>query len=199
MEEITQILGFFLGDGFWLDGRIAFSNKNEDLIKYYEKILNEVGFKSKLYKRKKPDDRKNEFTLVAERKLTNEIKCNLEDIELNNIEKCKAFLRGVFDAEGCIDFSSTRRGRLVKITNTDKKLISLVEYCLTQLGMKHKISLVIEHRPNRRNYFNIKMYGKDSINFIKTVRPYKIFSKNYLQGKVHQNYMHLFDSSTCRT
>jgi len=192
MEELTQIVGFFLGDGFWLDDRVAFSNTNEDLIKHYIKLIKKIGFETKLYKRQKQGNRKDEFTLVAEKKLTDEVKHELESNELDTLEKCKEFLRGIFDAEGNVNFSSTRRGKLIKITNTNKKLIFLVEYCLTQLGMKYKTSLVRDQRLDRKNYFNISLYGTNSMNFIKIVRPYKIWSENYLQGKVHQNYMHVF-------
>ena len=70
MNEIRQLAGFFVGDGFWLDGKVAFSNTNEDLIRYYDKIIAELGFRTSLYRRKKKGNRKDEFTLVVEKSFT---------------------------------------------------------------------------------------------------------------------------------
>ena len=192
MEEMIQIAGFFLGDGFLLDNRVAFSNTNEDLINHYANIIGQTGFKTRLYKRKKQGNRKDEFTLVAEKKLSNKMRLGMNNSDLSTKEKCKAFLRGIFDAEGTISFSSTRRGRQIKITNTDWKLILLVKYCLIKLGIEHRISLTKDKRPNRKDCFDVKTYGQPSIKFIKTVRPYKLWSKNYLKGKVHPSYLNLF-------
>jgi len=194
MEELVQVAGFFLGDGFWLDGRLAFSNTNEDLIKYYANLLKGIGFKSRLYRRKKTGNRKDEFTLVAENKLTEKIKSVLEDVryEIKSEESSKAFLKGIFDAEGNISFSSTRRGRETKISNTDETIISLVEICLKKLNIKSRTSIAKDNRQNRKECFNVRMYGKSSIDFIKIVRPYKIWSKNYIDGKVHPSYLHIF-------
>ena len=192
MEEIVQITGFFLGDGFWLDNRVAFSNTNEDLIKHYANIIGQTGFKTRLYKRKKQGNRKDEFTLVAEKKMSNKIRRKLCNINLSTKGKCKAFLKGIFDAEGTISFSSTRRGRQIKITNTNQKLILLVKYCLIKLGIRHSISLTKDKRPNRKDCFNVKTYGQSSIKFIKNVRPHKLWSKDYLKGKIHPNYLYIF-------
>ena len=194
MEELVQVAGFFLGDGFWLDDRLAFSNTNEDLIKYYANLLKRIGFKSRIYRRKKTGNRKDEFTLVAEKKLTEKIKSIFEDVkyELKNEENSKAFLKGIFDAEGSISFSSTRRGRETKISNTDKAIISLVEICLKKLNIRSKTNITRDSRQNRKECFNVRMYGKSSIDFIKIVRLYKIWSKNYIDGKVHPSYLHIF-------
>jgi len=192
MEELMQVAGFFLGDGFWLDGRLAFSNTNEDLIKYYANLLKRIGFKSRLYRREKPENRKDEFTLVAEKKLTDKIRGMLKALEFSTTPKCKAFLRGMFDAEGTINFSSTRRGREVKISNTDKSIISMIELCLKRLKIVSRTLQKSDKRENRKKCFNVSMYGKSSIDFIKVVRPYKIWSKNYIDGKVNPSYLHLF-------
>ena len=136
-----------------------------------------------------------DILIIYERKLdiTN-IKKKIENIwrEIYGAGKCKAFLKGIFDAEGNINFSSTRRGREIKITNTDKEIIYLIRFCLRQLKIPSRITLAKGYRPNRKACFNIKTYGKSSIKFLKTVRPYKIFSENYLEGKVHPDYFYLF-------
>jgi hypothetical protein len=192
MEEMMQVIGFFLGDGFWLENRAAFSNTNENLINRYAKIMRNMGFEARLYRRKKTGNRKDEFTLVANRKMSEVIRHELENLKLDSDEQCKGFLKGIFDAEGTVDFSSTRRGRMVKITNTDKKLIFLVERCLTKLGIKYKTSILSDKRPNRKKCFDVKTYGESAISFVSIVRPYKLLSNDYLQGKVHPNYLHLF-------
>jgi len=199
MEELVQIAGFFLGDGFWLKDRLAFSNTNEDLIKYYANLLKAIGYRSRLYRRKKTGNRKDEFTLVTESKLTEKIKTVLEDIDnkIRSREGSKAFLKGIFDAEGSISFSSTRRGREVKISNTNKSIILLVEMCLKNLRIRSKTNIVKDERRKRKECFNVRTYGKSSISFIRLVKPYKIWSKNYIDGKVHPSYLHLFHSFTC--
>ena len=193
-EHLIQIAGFFLGDGFWLGGRVAFSNTNEDLINHYKKIIFKLGYKSKLYKRKKIGNRKDEFTLVAEKDFSNKIKEELKRINrtAENLDSAKAFLRGLFDAEGTVSFSSTRRGREIKITNTDEEIILLARICFTKLKIKNTIGIAKGYRPNRKRCYNIKTYGESSLKFIQKIKPYKIFSKDYLQGKVHPKYLYLF-------
>lgn len=150
MNDLIEIVGFFLGDGFWLDDKIAFSNTNEDLIGHYEETISKMGFKVALYKRTKKGNRKDEYTLVVEKKFSNVIRKKLKNIwlEIHDTGKSKAFLKGIFDAEGSINFASTRRGREIKITNTEREIISLVRFCLEQLKIPNKITLVKGYRPN---------------------------------------------------
>ena len=194
MNELIQILAFFLGDGYWLGKNVAFSNTNEDLIRYYAEMLSRAKFKVRIYKRQKSGNRKDEFTLVVEKKFSNIIKKLRKDIwfEINNIEKAKAFLRGIFDAEGTLNFKSTRRGREIKITNTDKNIVSLTQLCLQKLKIKNSLSTAKGYRPNRKKCFNVKTYGKFSIQFINDIKPYKVFSKGYLDGKVNPKYQYIF-------
>lgn len=193
MEELRQIAGFFVGDGFWLDEKVAFSNTNEDLINHYIKIITDLGFKTSLYRRKKQGNRKDEFTLVVEKKFTENMKYELEEMWLDiNREKSKAFLRGFFDAEGTINFASTRRGRKIEVTNTDPDLIRLAQACLKKLDIKSRIRLAGGFRPNRQKCFQLKTFGEESINFVKLVKPYKIWSKGYLEKKVHPKYSYIF-------
>jgi len=197
--ELIQITGFFLGDGFWLDKRAAFSNTNEDLINHYAKTISKIEFRYKLYRRKKPGNRKDEFTLVADKGLSEKIKLELKNMKtkIKNKENSISFLKGIFDAEGTISFASTRRGREIKITNTDKDIIHLVERCLELLKIESRTKR--EKREGKKECFYVKTYGKSSIKFLNTVRPYKIWSKGYLQGKVNPSYLHLFYNSACRT
>ena len=195
MERLRQITGFFVGDGFWLDGKATFSNTNEDLIRYYEKIITELRFKTSLYRRKKKGNRKDEFTLVAEKRFTEPLIHDLQNMWVGlDKEKSKAFLRGFFDAEGNIDFSAINRGRQVRFFNTDADLIRLTSACLKILNIKHKIGIQKGHRPNRQRCFNVRMFGSSSIGFIKNVKPQKIQSGNYLKGKVHPKYFHIFEN-----
>lgn len=195
MEKLTQIAGFFLGDGFWLNGKMAFSNTDEELIKRYSSLLKSIGVDSKLYRRNKTGNRKDEFTLVAENRLTKDIIPVMEAIErgIKSKKDSAAFLRGFFDAEGNLNFSSTRRGREIKISNTDESLIWCAMECLRILNINGKTSLAKGKRENRKKLFNVRMYGKSSIEFIKRVKPFKLQSKEYLEGKVHSSYLHLFN------
>jgi hypothetical protein len=193
MEELTQIAAFFLGDGFWLNGSVAFSNTNEDLIKYYASMIGEKGFKTKMYRRKKAGNRNDEFTLVAEKRFTDTIVTIMRNLDTYNIPKATAFLRGIFDAEGCINFSSTRRGREVKISNTDKSIVNAVEHCLQALEIRSRTSIKSDKRSNTKPCFNVKIYGNSAIDFVKKVRPYKIWSRGYrIEEKVHKRYIHIF-------
>ncbi len=193
MEELRQVAGFFVGDGFWLDGKPAFSNTNEDLINHYVEVINNLGFKTSLYRRKKQGNRKDEFTLVVEKKFAEKIRHELEEMWSNiDQEKSVAFLRGFFDAEGTISFSSTRRGRKIEVTNTDPDLILLAQACLKKLNIRSVIHTAKGSRPNRLKCFQLKTFGEASINFVKLVRPYKIWSKGYIENKVHPKYIHIF-------
>ena len=195
MGNLLQIIGFFIGDGYWLGDRAAFSNTNEDLIKYYSQEISIAGFRTSLYRRKKLGNRKDEFTLVVEKSFSVQIKKEMENLlhELASIEGSKSFLRGIFDAEGSINFSSTRRGREIKFTNTNRRIIYLIRFCLWQLKIKSRIKIVRGFRPNRKTCFDVRTYGESSIKFLKNVHPYKISSAHYLEGKVNPKYKHLFE------
>lgn len=153
-----------------------------------------MEFRVTIYKRKKRGNRKDEYTLVIEKRFSDLMREKLINIwlEVQSKEKSRAFLKGMFDAEGSLNFASTRRGREIKITNTDKEIVSLVRFCLSNLEIPSKITITKGFRPNRKVCFNVKTYGKSSIKFIRIVKPYKIFSENYLKGKVHPNYLYLF-------
>ena len=107
-------------------------------------------------------------------------------------EKSKAFLRGFFDAEGNLSFASTRRGRSIEFYNTDHDLISLAVACLKRLNIRYKIVTATGFRPNRKKCFKLRTFGQSSITFVKVVKPYKIWSRNYLDGKVHPKYLEIF-------
>ena len=185
-----------MGDGYWLEGKPAFSNTSYSLITYYQNLIRSMGFECKLYKRKKRKTKwKPELILVGEKKLSKLVTTEIKHLKkrLKNKNDCKCFLRGVFDAEGNLEFRSTRRGRETKISNTNEKLITLVEKALKTLNLKYTKN--IERRDGKRKkLFNVKLYGNSSLKFIKTVKPTKLMIKEYLVGKVNPKYINFFNS-----
>ena len=60
---------------------------------------------------------------------------------------CKGFLAGVFDAEGSF-------GQVIRISNSDERIISWIEACLTRLGFQY----VVE-QPRQNGVRNVRLRG----------------------------------------
>jgi len=82
------------------------------------------------------------------------------------------FLRGFYESEGGVYVYSNRRAWFIQITNANRDYIRLVEESLASLGIKYKVKLQQDRRPNRGEYYRL-IIGRHSevMKFLSIVRP----------------------------
>ncbi len=191
-ELLINITGYYIGDGYELGKSIAISTTNRTLATKYKKLINTLTSKTRIYKRKKRKHNwKPEIIIcIRDEKLVKKIKKIRKELaRLIREEKyARVFLRGIFDAEGSIDFRSTRRGRRIKITNSSKSIIDLVSQAMKTMNIHHKLVCVNEKRKNRRDYYEVIVYGQESLKFIYKIKPFKLLDKNYFNKSVNTKY-----------
>jgi len=193
-KEIINLAGYFVGDGYWLDGKPSFSTTSQYLAEKYSNLLRKLQVKcTKYIRRKRRKNWKPEIIIVCDKKFGNVISEVIQKLDLLVKQKTEAemFLRGIFDAEGTISFSSTRRGREIKISNTDERVIKLVMSSLRTLHIKFSYR-VLSNRKNRKDLYEIRIYGPNSLKFIQQVKPFKLQDKVYLkERKINLKYKKL--------
>ena len=189
-----------MGDGYLLEGKIALSTTSEHLAKKYQKLIEKCETICRVYKRKqRRENWKPEIIVVASKKFTEKITQVIDELDklLEKPKFARAFLRGMFDAEGTINFKSTRRGREIKISNTNLSLIKLI--CKALRCLHINFSVKASTRKGRKKCYNIKLYGKNSLKFIEKVKPFKLMDNIYLSGKINERYILLVSSLLRRT
>ena len=137
--NLSQILGYFLGDGSYEIDRLNFHERDEETAKYYqERIINTLKINTTLRFRKI----KNYYLIrTYSRELVKlfkkefpEMTTSKESLIPSKILKSKneivaAFLTGLFDAEGFVDKDE------VGITMKNKPLVSKMHLLLLRFGI----------------------------------------------------------------
>jgi len=147
--NLSYILGAIKGDGCIHDKRksIFFGVIDKDFILNFKKAVEEqfgidirIGIKK--YKKKEYQD---EYTTGIYKA---DIYRFIKDFDLNKILKASkpikcAFLRGIYDAEGCIIMGKNKIPSRITFTNTDKLLIIFIEKLLNSFNIEYKIQETI--------------------------------------------------------
>jgi ribonucleoside-diphosphate reductase alpha subunit len=158
-EDLAELLGYYQGDGYLRDRDLGIivSNIDEDLINYWTEFFNKIGLKPTIEERKTSVKVMHIFSKRLERWF-----------EINNLRKpqgnkgegsfgafipevvlrsktsiLKAFLRGLFEAEGTINFQKSG-SPTVEMSTVSEKLAKSVHYSLESLGIK---SSLVKVRP----------------------------------------------------
>jgi len=174
-QRMSELMGYFLGDGSFDDYRISFAESDEELLRHYQKACEEC-FKCKTSFRFR--ERKNYFQLRASGKKVVEFmkkhfeqKKSLESsvpkiIMKSNNKIISSFLRGFFDAEGFINKNRVGLGVYNEL------LANQVSLLLLKFGI---ISSVGESKTKKNPYSNNTRFlveindWESIINFMKHV------------------------------
>ena len=113
-EELSQLMGYFLGDGTIDNNRTIFYDKDIQLLKVYKDIADKVtdkdtiinkkgnSYELRVYKKVFVDFLKSRFSKLSKKRSNKDI--DDEILALPN-KKLGLFVRGLFDAEGYVDKS----------------------------------------------------------------------------------------------
>lgn|GEM_PF-2401 len=166
-EELLQIIGYFIGDGFFHSNRcIRFKDERKEILKKYNNLFKIVfNLKGKI------KQRKNHFVLdINSRYLVNWFMENIPELFKTtgeeeipdfvfNVSKkqTSSFLRGIFDAEGCVAI----KARQVCIAMTNETLIKKIQFLLLKFGI-----LTTFRQENRKKWSDaFSLYINDKKSF----------------------------------
>jgi len=137
-EEFAQLLGYLVGDGHLDGGSVIFTDQNLDTLEFYRKLIEkELCLTSTIQRRGGRQRLCVNSPLLAEYLRTNFPESTLRSgsrgvpsiIQRGEDACVKAFLRGLFDAEGSV-------GRaFVKLPKASKDLAHVVQLLLRRFGI----------------------------------------------------------------
>ena len=166
-EELSLILGYLVGDGtVTRDNIIIFSSKDDDMISRYSSFMNNIGLD--VTKRDKSVD----YVTYGKyhREYFRQIGLNKVDAFEKEIPKCilsapkkmvSAFMRGLFDTDGCVD-----KGYITFCTASEK-LSKQVQTVLLNFGIICKREKTFNKRYNTYAYrlfiygHNVELYMRE--------------------------------------
>ncbi|RLI99048.1 MAG: hypothetical protein DRP00_00355 [Candidatus Aenigmatarchaeota archaeon] len=152
-ENLAQFFGYFYGDGSrdFYNNTIRIKEERLEVAKAYSKLFKEIfGLRMKVEKL----NSKNCYQLrKANSYVAKVLKYLLENME--RIFECdekiiKAFLRGLFDAEGSV-------GNVVSISQANKKFLIFVKLLLLRLGIHSTINKLGD------KYYRLRVNKHDSV------------------------------------
>ena len=135
--ELMQIIGYFLGDGTAQPKMIRFKDTDKEVLKVYQNSIKKVfNVQGRVVPQKETIAYLLEVNSVY---LSKWLKENivlrkrefLEEIGKLPEEEIAAFLRGIFDAEGCVGLGAGQ----VSLGLTDKDIVKLSQFLLLRFGI----------------------------------------------------------------
>lgn len=189
-KELSQLLGYFLGDGTVDNNRIIIYGKDIQLLRIYKKFAeNIIRKKAVILKRKNTYELRLykkafiNFLLSNFPKLSKPRRAKDIDTKILRLpkEKLKYFIRGLFDAEGYVD----KTGIGLRMTN--ESIVRKVQLLL----LRFKILASIRG-PDKFDRYELRITNsiyikkfKQEIDFAspKKMKKLKLIVKNYKSGK----------------
>ena len=153
-QELGQVLGFLIGDGWLRKGDkncrvgFTFSKNDEELLKYFKKIIN------KMYGNDvKPIKRKNDtyhlsyhskyfvdfFNKLGVKATNSSLKEVPSSVFTAPKESVTGFLQGLFTADGTVSNDKNKGNYYVRLSSKSKTLLKQVQQLLINLGIKSRI------------------------------------------------------------
>lgn len=152
--EHGYLIGLMQGDG-WLNSRPTVAAYTED--NGYQGILQEANrCKTVLSTRNRPgllkkrrdrDIYEMPIGYWARRYYPNHKKEVSDHIEKESSEFYKGFLRGLFDADGCVTISTTKNDRAIRLTQANYNTMLVVQRMLLRLGIVSNLNLKRQRSP----------------------------------------------------
>jgi len=137
-ETLSQLLGYFLGDGTIDGNRVILYDKDLQLLNVYKKIAEEIlkkkavilkkrnSYELRLYKKSFVDFLVSNFPKLSTPRRNKDID---ECILTLPKRKLKYFIRGLFDAEGYVDKTS------IGLRMTNEGIVKKLQLILTRFGI----------------------------------------------------------------
>ena len=208
-EEFARLFGYLVGDGYVrmrkTSGVISFTNKNQELLADFEKLI-EKCFCRKVSKRRKQDSECYEYytcSIELVRILQNidgcitkksgDMKiCKTVALSPNNI--LREFIRALFECEGSV----SKDKREIELSSKSKGLIFDLKYLLLRFGIISQVSPCIKYAANTKNktrgtYYRLRISGEqvirfaENIGFISTKKTNKLTAWNKEDKKLNTN------------
>lgn len=142
-NNLSQLLGYMLGDGTIDGNRIILYDKDIQIMKNYKKLSEKVikkkavilkrrnTYELRLYKKSFVEFIKSEFPKLSTPRRKKDIDSKI--LVLPD-EKLKCFIRGLFDAEGYLDKSS------VSLRMTNESITRKIHLALTRFGIASSLT-----------------------------------------------------------
>ncbi|MFB6199477.1 MAG: LAGLIDADG family homing endonuclease [Candidatus Nanohaloarchaea archaeon] len=141
-QELSQIIGYFFGDGHRTGNRLRFTDKNQGCLEAYNDLFEEV-FNYRGNIKEHSDSSKNAFVLeINNLGIVRFLEQNIpgiyekevdaavpEKINLGSQPQVKGFLKGVFDAEGDVNES-------IRIAQKNPENRRKIQNMLSSVGIK---------------------------------------------------------------
>jgi len=173
----AYLLGVLLGDGNIMYNRIRIAVKDKDFIlNVREKLQKIVREKIKIVKKDNTNgflkNKKTSFLFHIEFNSVNFVKLirrDIKKIEFLENKKCQiAFLEGLYDSEGSVDFDRLR----IRLIMKNKEVIRLISIHLNNLKIKHFVSQFKNKRGKPKDYPKwsiIRIYDDKVLKFNKLI------------------------------
>ncbi|HLD57141.1 MAG TPA: LAGLIDADG family homing endonuclease, partial [archaeon] len=156
-KEIAQTLGYILGDGCNREsGTVILTDKNLGNIKFYSSLLESVGIKSKISVKER--NRLNVYSVEFKSWLDKIDRFILSRSPTRKIPRvvCKSkkeviamFLRGLYDAEGCVKHHS------IVLSTSSENIATATQMLLLRFGI---ISHIYDHDQSKSTFGGGKAY-----------------------------------------
>ena len=192
--RISYLAGYLYGDGTIIYGSInvktgkiikpanhyyeirACDNDLDELV-HVEKLCKELGATTTKIKKREYEN-VYEFTAYG-KELLNKIIPLINNPPINDLEAMRAWIAGLFDAEGYV---YTERARLY-IVQKDKVFLEKLASFLTAIGIPAKV--VFGGRSGESTSWQLKIY--DMMAFYKFVEPYIVKKRNQIKSLIGSN------------
>ena len=169
---LMQIMGYFLGDGYAGKRHIRFKDMRKDVLMVYQMLFGKVfGLQGRIGTM---SDTRAYILEINSLSLANWFKANITTIKadlLNKIgilpmDEISSFLRGLFDAEGCV----AKNARQICLGMTDEKIINICHQLLLRFGILSSVSSSKRKDKNWKTSYKISISNRDSIEqFLATI------------------------------
>ena len=166
--DLVELIGLVFGDGnlrrvvhgkSYSSGTVSYASKDLELARRAGILLAKVLGREKPYRPYWSPKNRVHVVQAGSKQLTEMLAAGLAALEPLILRYPLRFLKGIYDAEGCLNVK-TKSNRLyprVFLTNSDPEILSLTERLLHDLGIKTTIEL------NTRAGKTKRIFGKETV------------------------------------
>ena len=139
--QLSQVMGYFLGDGTFNDRSIRFRDERKDVLEYYQKVLGGLfSLKGRISKVKDKSCFNLELNGIPIRDLFETTNKDIFDYICRSPKyHISKFIRGFFDAEGSVDKKRPR----ISVSQKDEVVLQSIQLLLDRLGIRSRLSSYI--------------------------------------------------------
>ena len=187
-KELLQIIGYFIGDGFFHSNRcIRFKDERKEILEKYSALFENVFHVQGCIRK-----RKGHFVLdINSKYLVDWCQLNIPKLFKKTgeeevpdfvftapLEHIACFLRGLFDAEGFVGWQS----RQVCISMTNESVIKQIQFLLIKFGILSTFSYQ-KRQPGWNTAYKLQIHDKKSLQMF---TQHIGFTSAEKQHKVHE-------------